>query len=73
VATSGSLAALRSYWAKLAPFTKGFYINTAAEADDQERMRANFGDNYDRLVKIKTQYDPSNLFRLNPNIKPLGS
>jgi FAD/FMN-containing dehydrogenase len=30
-----------------------------------------YGQNYDRLVKIKTKYDPLNLFRLNHNIKPL--
>ncbi len=64
-----NVTALRGYWGKLSPFTNGFYINTS-QAEDQERMRANFGGNYERLVKIKTQYDPQNLFRLNPNIKP---
>ena len=63
---------MRGFWDKLSPFTKGFYINTSM-GDDQDKMRANFGANYDRLVKVKTQYDPGNLFRLNANIKPLGT
>jgi FAD/FMN-containing dehydrogenase len=33
-------------------------------------VRAAYGDNYDRLAKIKTSYDPENLFRINQNIHP---
>jgi FAD/FMN-containing dehydrogenase len=35
-----------------------------------EPIRAAYGPNYDRLVALKNRYDPTNLFRLNPNIKP---
>ena len=35
-------------------------------------MRASFGSNYERLVDIKTAYDPTNVFRLNQNIEPRG-
>jgi FAD/FMN-containing dehydrogenase len=33
-------------------------------------VRASFGDNYGRLRKLKAVYDPTNLFRVNPNIEP---
>jgi hypothetical protein len=36
-------------------------------------VRAAYGSNYDRLTRIKREYDPSNLFRLNQNIEPEGS
>jgi FAD/FMN-containing dehydrogenase len=38
--------------------------------DDQGRIRANYGPNYDRLVEVKRTYDPGNLFHLNQNIAP---
>jgi len=48
---------------------EGGYINFMS-GDDQERIRSNYGANYDRLVEIKRKYDPDNLFRLNQNINP---
>ncbi|MGE8454087.1 MAG: BBE domain-containing protein [Pseudomonadales bacterium] len=33
-------------------------------------MGAAYGENFDRLVQVKTRYDPHNLFRHNQNIKP---
>ena len=59
----------RTVWAQLEPFTRGYYINTDTP-DDERRLRATFGDNYPRLVQLKNKYDPTNLFRLNANIRP---
>lgn len=61
----------RALWAGLEPLTQGYYVNTEPSADER-RLRATYGDNYPRLVKLKNQYDPLNLFRLNANIKPTG-
>jgi FAD/FMN-containing dehydrogenase len=36
-------------------------------------LRDAYGSNYDRLVAIKTQYDPGNLFRMNLNIPPTSA
>jgi FAD/FMN-containing dehydrogenase len=63
--------AYRAVWSGLEPFTKGYYINGDSEVIEQ-RVRATYGENYPRLVKVKRQYDPTNLFRLNANIKPNG-
>ena len=49
----------------------GAYINFMME-EGQERVQASFRDNYHRLAQIKDQYDPSNLFRVNQNIRPAG-
>ena len=52
-----------------APFSSGLYANlNAAETD--VKARSAYGDNLDRLVEVKTKYDPKNLFHLNPNIVP---
>jgi len=64
------IAEVHAFWAKLEHLTKGYYINTDTP-DDERRLRETYGGNYDRLVQIKTKYDPTNLFRLNANIKPL--
>ena len=62
---------IRDGWAQVRPFSTGrTYINfqTADEGDD--RIRATYGANFERLVEIKRKYDPDNLFRANRNIRP---
>lgn len=62
---------VRDYHEALRPYSEeSCYVNFSS-ADGKDRSRIDYGDNYDRLVKIKTKYDPTNLFRLNHNIKPL--
>ena len=39
--------------------------------EGQERVKASYRDNYERLVKIKSKYDVDNLFSVNQNIRPL--
>ncbi|HEX6579634.1 MAG TPA: FAD-binding oxidoreductase [Actinomycetota bacterium] len=61
---------VRDYYGATAPLSEeGGYINFMAE-DDQDRIRANYRGNYDRLVEVKRAYDPGNLFRQNQNIVP---
>jgi len=65
-----NIAWVKDYYAATAPHSdEGGYVNFMA-GDDQGRVRANYGANYDRLVAVKRQYDPDNLFRNNQNIKP---
>jgi FAD/FMN-containing dehydrogenase len=59
----------KAYWSALHPYsTGGAYINFMMD-EGQDRIRATYGKNYDRLVKIKKRYDPANMFRVNQNIK----
>jgi len=60
----------RDYWEALHPHTLGgSYINFMME-EGQDRVEASYGDNYGRLQKVKTKYDPDNFFHVNQNIKP---
>jgi FAD/FMN-containing dehydrogenase len=47
----------------------GAYVNFMME-EGQERVRATYGGNYERLTQIKRKYDPANLFHINQNIEP---
>ena len=61
---------VRDYYDATAPLSEeGGYVNFMS-GDDQERIKANYKGNYDRLVEVKRKYDPDNLFHLNQNIKP---
>jgi FAD/FMN-containing dehydrogenase len=61
---------VRDYYDATAPLSEeGGYVNFMA-GDDQDRIKANYKGNYDRLVDVKRQYDPDNVFRVNQNIKP---
>jgi FAD/FMN-containing dehydrogenase len=65
-----NIAWVRDYYAATAPLSEeGGYVNFMA-ADDQDRIRANYKGNYERLVEVKRTYDPENLFHLNQNIQP---
>jgi FAD/FMN-containing dehydrogenase len=60
----------KQYWEALHPYSAGgAYVNFMMD-EGEERVKATYGDNYDRLVTIKNRYDPDNLFRVNQNIKP---
>ena len=60
---------LRGYAATLAPYSTGAYVNTLNEDPIQ---RAFPPATLERLVALKTAYDPQNVFHLNQNIKPRG-
>ncbi len=49
----------------------GAYVNMMME-EGQDRVRASYRGNYDRLARVKAIYDPGNLFRRNQNIAPSG-
>ncbi len=66
---SGAVETGRRIWQSLEPYTSGHYVNAEPGAEGQ-RLRDTYGDNYPRLVKLKNKVDPTNLFRLNSNIKP---
>jgi FAD/FMN-containing dehydrogenase len=54
----------------LEPYSSGgVYVNLLG-VEGEERVRAAYGANYERLVALKDKYDPTNLFRLNQNVKP---
>ena len=59
-----------SYSDAVRPHTLGTgYVNFQMQ-EEGERVRAMYGDNYERLAKIKAAYDPDNTFRVNQNIRP---
>jgi FAD/FMN-containing dehydrogenase len=62
-----------AYWEALHPYSAGgAYVNMMMD-EGQERVRASYRDNYERLVAIKNVYDPTNLFHINQNIRPSTS
>ena len=62
----------REYWDALHPHSAGgSYVNFMMEEGD-ERIRATYGDNYERLRQVKAEYDPDNFFHVNQNVEPAG-
>lgn len=60
----------RKYWNALHPYSAGgAYVNFMME-EGEDRVKASYRDNYERLAAIKNRYDPTNFFHVNQNIKP---
>jgi FAD/FMN-containing dehydrogenase len=60
----------RDYWRELHPYSAGGgYVNFMME-EGYDRIRSTYRDNYDRLVAVKSIYDPENIFHVNQNIRP---
>jgi FAD/FMN-containing dehydrogenase len=63
----------RNYYDGMLPYAEsGGYVNFMME-EGQERIQSAYDENYDRLVHIKSKYDPNNFFHINQNIKPEAS
>ncbi|MGH9292444.1 MAG: FAD-binding oxidoreductase [Acidimicrobiales bacterium] len=59
------------YWQATHPYAgEGSYVNFMMDDEGDERVRASYGANYERLSQVKAAYDPGNLFRLNQNVRP---
>ncbi len=67
-----NIAWARDGWAAMQRYSSGgMYLNFAGFGEEKEELlRSGYGPNYERLVEIKTKYDPANFFRVNNNIKP---
>jgi FAD/FMN-containing dehydrogenase len=69
-ADEANIAWARDMYAVLRPFgMDGVYVNNLGD-EGHERVKAAYGENYDRLVMLKRKYDRDNLFRLNQNVHP---
>jgi FAD/FMN-containing dehydrogenase len=61
----------RAAWQDMRRFsTGGTYVNFQTADEGEERIRAAYGKNYDRLIEVKARWDPENLFHMNKNIAP---
>ena len=60
----------RAYWDELHPTSAGgAYINFMMD-EGQDRIRASYRGNYDRLAQVKRRSDPDNTFHVNQNVQP---
>jgi FAD/FMN-containing dehydrogenase len=73
-ADEANVAWARESLASMQPYSRGgAYLNFPGFGEEKDALlRATYGGNYDRLVSIKTRYDPDNTFRMNQNIRPVG-
>jgi FAD/FMN-containing dehydrogenase len=71
--SEANIAWTRAFWSAMQRFSSGAtYVNFPGFGEEGEALvRSAYGTNYDRLVALKSQVDPNNLFRMNQNIKPV--
>ncbi|MGH9817424.1 MAG: FAD-binding oxidoreductase [Candidatus Acidiferrales bacterium] len=71
--TDANLAWMHEFWRDLRPhLARRAYVNYLGQ-EGAERVREAYGPNYERLVALKTKYDPTNFFRFNQNTQPAPS
>ena len=61
---------IRELYEKMKPFASGGTYSNFLDKDDDNKVKASFGSNYERLQQVKRKYDPNNFFSNNQNIKP---
>lgn len=64
------IAFARDAWTRLQALSSGHMYLNYGSLEKEEQIKAAYGENYGRLVEVKTRYDPMNLFRVNQNIRP---
>jgi len=68
--TQANVAWTKEFWDPLKPFlADAAYVNYVND-EGEEGVRMSYGAKFDRLVALKTKYDPTNFFHVNQNIKP---
>ena len=69
-----NIAWVRNFLADMAPYSDGSrYLNFAGfQEEGEQMMKTAFGPQYQRLLRLKQRYDPTNTFHLNQNIDPTG-
>jgi FAD/FMN-containing dehydrogenase len=61
----------KAYWEGMHSHNLGGgYVNFMSDDEGEDRVKASYGVNFERLVAVKRKYDPENLFRVNQNISP---
>lgn len=71
---AANIAWAREAWSDLRRFsTGGTYINFLTEDEGDDRTRAAYRSNYDRLAAVKARWDPQNMFNANKNVTPRSS
>ena len=69
-ADAGNISWVRGLFNKLRPAMKpGVYVNFMS-GDEQDRVPEAYHERWDRMVAVKSHYDPTNFFRLNQNVPP---
>jgi FAD/FMN-containing dehydrogenase len=69
--TERNVAWTRDFYASISPhLSGGVYVNDLDRDESTERVRSAYGVNYERLVGLKSKFDPANVFRMNNNIPP---
>lgn len=69
--TEANIAWTRGTYDAFRPsFAEGRWLNYLGDDEQTDAVRAAYGPNYERLSRIKREYDPDNVFHLNQNIEP---